>query len=259
MERITHESQRDVSQYCKLYNLDEKKGTRSSVEPTVVSMKVDAQAGAGAGKGLAEEEKSTGFQGGQEAEGAVTPRKEKRELAADEDGDTVFAQGMQDITQGIVEQYAANDILTMILETVYRGLRKSGLKRTVLFVKSHELPVMDARLAFGDSLAELKTWFSIPMAHGEDIFNVALKQEKIIFIKDSEKYNQTGFFPPQYSQNVKHPFFLILIPILVKGKPICMIYVEGERDAFNISNAHFNYLRILQHQAVTAISQKARV
>ncbi len=66
-----------------------------------------------------------------------------------------------------------------------------------------------------------------------------------------------GFFPGWYLQRLSSPRFLILIPIVVNEKPICLIYVEGEKKTFDVSAAHFNYLRILQHQAVMAIRQKA--
>jgi GAF domain-containing protein len=85
-----------------------------------------------------------------------------------------------------------------------------------------------------------------------------LRQEKLLLIRDTEKYGEDGFFPSWYAERIKEPLFLILIPVMVNGKAICLIHIEGKRDAFSVSEAHFNYLRILQNQAAVAIRQKAK-
>ena len=256
MDRITSQSGKDVSKYCEVYNVDLKASSLATrLSGAMVCDGEKEEPGAAGTKAAPDypiDSRETGPAVLDEEAGKADG------LAAREDQDIIFAQGMQDVTQTILEQYEVNDVLIMILETIYRGLKGSGLTRTVLFVRDPSFPVMNARLAFGDSLKELKTWFTIPVVKRNDLFNLALRQEKLLLIKDTEKYGENGFFPSWYAERIKEPLFLILIPVMVNGRAICLIHIEGKRDAFSVSEAHFNYLRILQNQAVVAIRQKAK-
>jgi len=55
---------------------------------------------------------------------------------------------------------------------------------------------------------------------------------------------------------MQQPLLLILLPIVVKGRTIGLVYLEGDPQyADSISSAHLNYLRALHNQIMLAIKQ----
>lgn len=177
-----------------------------------------------------------------------------------DDPETVFVRGLREVSDAFLEECPLDDILTIILETMYRGLKPFGLSKTLLVIRDTRLPVMDVRLALGDSLVHLKSWFSIPLrANGSDVFNAALSEQKNLFISDSRP--GAGETQPQIpkwlQEHIDGPVAIGVLPLYIKKISIGMIYLEGERDFFKkVPQNYLNYLKILHQQAVLAIRQR---
>ena len=63
------------------------------------------------------------------------------------DPEVMLSSGIQDVTNTLVEDYNLNDVLRMVLETIYRSL---GFKHTLIFIRDNKQQLMVARLGFGD-------------------------------------------------------------------------------------------------------------
>ncbi|MCW5626581.1 MAG: HDOD domain-containing protein, partial [Burkholderiales bacterium] len=74
----------------------------------------------------------------------------------------VLSAGIQDITNALGGEYALNDLLRIIVETMYRGI---GFTRVLLCVRDPQNNALKARFGLGRDLdAILKRGFSIPLS-----------------------------------------------------------------------------------------------
>ncbi len=67
-----------------------------------------------------------------------------------EDPDAILLNGIQEITNTLLENYEINDALTMILETMYRGFR---FHHVLLCLLDKRRANVAARFGFGENIA----------------------------------------------------------------------------------------------------------
>ncbi len=169
----------------------------------------------------------------------------------------IFAKGIQDINSAILSNFSLNDIIRIVLETIFRGMHLSERAKALFLIKDTRFPVMSIKFGFGSGIQEMKKWFTIPIGDSNDIFNIAIMKQYDLVIKDLEPGPIKKLLPEWFKNRVFKKTFVILLPILINKKPFGMFYVEGDRDGFEkISGSHLNYLRILRDQTVMAIKQK---
>ncbi len=174
-------------------------------------------------------------------------------LAAPPDPHAVLTAGIQDITNTLVSEYQLNDVLRIILETMYRGM---GFSRVLLCVRDAKMNTMNARFGFGENIDRIMPHFKFPTSYTPDVFHAALSQGVDIFISDVNAENIRTRIPDWYRKLVSAQAF-ILFPIIVDKKPIGMFY--GDKDALGeltIQAKELSLLKTLRNQAVLAIKQK---
>jgi HD-like signal output (HDOD) protein len=178
-----------------------------------------------------------------------------------QDPETIFANGLRDITRAMLDNDGMDDIFRIIMETIYRGLRTAGISRTVLLIRNTSKPMFDVRLAMGDSIASLRKWFCVPVSEKEeDIFSISTQRKKDLLIKDSESQSAERLLPPWLTKAFAVPSYVMVLPTVVKGKTIGLLYIEGKREGLvNILPAHLNYITILHGQALLAIQRRSVV
>lgn len=170
------------------------------------------------------------------------------------DPEATLSNGIQDVTNTLVGEYNLNDVLQMVLETIYRGL---GFKHVIIFSRDVKQGMMVARFGFGEKVAEILPYFKFPLAFEADVFHLALQKGLDIVIEDVLAPNIAGKIPAWYSNNIDSKYFLVL-PIVVNKIAVGLIYADRqESKSFQISNQQLSMLRTLRNQAVLAIKQKA--
>ena len=182
----------------------------------------------------------------EQAEGAS---KESMREASQE----VLAAGIQDITNTLVEDYSLNDLLRMILETMYRGMNFS---RVLLCIKDAKQSSMNGRFGFGDDIDDVLKIFRFSLKYTPDVFHVSLDQGLDILIADIDAENIKSRIPEWYRTNVGAQSF-ILLPIRIDKAAVGLLYAdmvtEGE---LVIQPKELSMLKTLRNQAVLAIKQK---
>ncbi|MBF0560270.1 MAG: HDOD domain-containing protein [Nitrospirae bacterium] len=170
--------------------------------------------------------------------------------------DSIFAKGIQDINSSILSNFALNDVVSIALETMYRGMQLSREARALFLIKDVKLPVMNIRYGFGSEIQELKKWFKIALG-ADDIFNFVMMKQSDLVIKDIESPDISKLLPDWFKNKVFAESFVVLLPIIIEKKPVGLFYVEGDKKGLQkISASQLNYLRILRDQTVVAIRQK---
>ena len=174
------------------------------------------------------------------------------EIEAKPDPEAVLSDGIQDVTNTLVGEYKVNDVLQMVLETIYRGL---GFRRVLIFSRDNKQGLMVARFGFGNGIADILPHFRFPLAFEADVFHLALEKGLDLVIEDVGAENIANKIPAWYSKAVDSRYFLLL-PVVVNKIAVGLIYADmQEAKKLQITPKQLSMLRTLRNQAVLAIKQ----
>ncbi|MBL8487149.1 MAG: HDOD domain-containing protein, partial [Rhodocyclaceae bacterium] len=169
-----------------------------------------------------------------------------------DDAERVLAAGIQDISNSLVEEAALNDIMRIVLETMYRAM---GFKRVLLCLRDAKSGLMVGRFGFGPDAAEIVRQFRFPLSYTPDVFHVATSKAVDIFISDIDDPKIADRVPAWYRRSVPARTF-VLFPMNIKGKPVAMIYCDKDRAGqIVIPEKELTLLKTLRNQALLAIKQ----
>ena len=169
------------------------------------------------------------------------------------DPDAILSAGIQDVTNSMMGDFNLNDILQMILETMYRGM---GFNRALIMNRNNQQATMVARFGFGTGINEVIPRFRFPLQFMPDVFHLSIEKGLDISIADIYALNIADKIPDWYRDAVNAPCF-ILLPLILNGKAIGLFYADMlEAHSLNISQQQLSLLRTLRNQAVLAIKQK---
>ncbi|MFQ3574216.1 MAG: hypothetical protein SNJ53_06250, partial [Thermodesulfovibrionales bacterium] len=189
--------------------------------------------------------------------GGIGTIDEIMEIDSFEKPEDIFTKGIQDINKSLLSGFSLNDVIRVVLETMYRGLQLSQDAKVLFIIKDTKRPVMVVRYGFGADINETKEWFVISIDSSDDIFSRAIKNQKDLIIKNIALQEIANILPDWYKKRIKGELFVILLPIVISGVTIGLYYIEGKRhDMSNLSNMHLNNLKILRDQTVMAIKHK---
>ena len=171
-----------------------------------------------------------------------------------ENATEVLAAGIQDITNTMVEDFKLNDVLRMILETMFRAL---GFRRIVFCLRDAKLDALTGRFGLGDGAEAVAANFKVPLKAGADLFTAVCVKGADTLITDATVAQIAGRLPAWYRERVNAPAFLLL-PMLMKGAPFALIYADkATPGGIELGEKELSLLRTLRNQAVMAFKQSA--
>ena len=169
-----------------------------------------------------------------------------------QDGPSILAAGIQDISNSLVESRPLNDVLRMILETMYRGM---GFTHVLLCIKDGRQGTMNGRFGFGADVARIAREFKFPLSYSADVFHAALSKGADILIADVNGLKIRERIPDWY-RNVVTTQTFALFPLIIKNVPVALIYADREFPGEIVfSEKELSLLRTLRNQALLAIKQ----
>ncbi|OIR17772.1 HDOD domain protein [mine drainage metagenome] len=169
------------------------------------------------------------------------------------DPEAMLTQGIQEITNTLVEEHQLNDVMQMVLETMHRSM---GFNRTLLLVRDVKTNQMLTRFGFGQDIDAVLPKFRFPLDFTADVFHLALSKGADLLIEDISAENIVNKIPAWYKKIVSSQSF-ILLPIIVNAKPVGIFYADMEQaHTMQISPKQLSLLRTLRNQSVLAIKQK---
>ncbi|HEX4327372.1 MAG TPA: HDOD domain-containing protein, partial [Burkholderiales bacterium] len=174
-------------------------------------------------------------------------------VAASREG--MLAAGISDITNTLAGPYDLNDVLRIILETMFRAI---GFTRVLLCTNDARSNTLKGRFGFGGDIDGLvKRGFAIPLTGSRDVFYAALSKGADICIEDVEAEKIRSYVPDWYRALVRARGFF-LFPVMVNKKPLALIYADGDDSAtLRLSDSELSLLKTLRNQAILAIRQKS--
>lgn len=166
--------------------------------------------------------------------------------------EVILMAGIQDISNTLVEGFKLNDVLRIILETMYRA---KGFNRVVLCVRDPRSKMMIGRFGFGPDAQDIAKRFNFGLDFTPDIFHAALSKGVDILISDTRDTKISSRIPEWYRRGINAGTFVIF-PLCIKGNPVAMIYADREfAGEIVIPEKELSLLRTLRNQAVLAIKQ----
>jgi serine/threonine protein kinase len=167
--------------------------------------------------------------------------------------EAILGSGIQDVTTSLVGEFKLNDVLQMVLETMYRGM---GFSRAMILIRDNQQGVMAARFGFGADVRNIIPRFRFPLTFVPDVFHLCIQKSVDIAIEDVNASNIVDKIPTWYKNGINAPCFMLL-PITVKDKVIGLFYADMiEANSLKLSQQQLSLLRTLRNQAVLAIKQK---
>jgi serine/threonine protein kinase len=167
--------------------------------------------------------------------------------------EAILGAGIQDVTESLVSDFNLNDVLQMVLETIYRGI---GFNRALILIRDNRQNAMIAKFGFGPGVEELIPKFRFALPFVADVFHLSLEKGLDIAIEDIHAPNIADKIPAWYRTTINAPCF-ILLPVMLKDKAIGMFYADMlTANSLKVTQHQLSLLRTLRNQAVLAIKQK---
>lgn len=161
-----------------------------------------------------------------------------------------LTDGIQDISNALTGDFSINQIMQMILETIFRAFPGS---RVMLCLKDGKTSSIRGRFGYGDDVNDIIDQFVIPLTYQNDVFHVAFKNNVDIRIDDTLDAKISNKIPDWYHDNVGARSFTIF-PIVIKNSPIALIYIDSAGDKpITINDEQLGLLKTLRNQAILAI------
>lgn len=175
----------------------------------------------------------------------------------------ILAQGIQDITNTLVESFKLHDVLRMVLETILRAL---DCRRVIFCLRDARTGELVGRVGLGDSAEVLKAAFCVPLnvqpGQQPDLFAAVCLKNVDTLIADASAPAVSRLLPGWFRTHVQAPTFLVL-PLRMKrpGQPdviLGMIYADkAEAGGLQVDEGALSLLRTLRNQAIMAFKQAA--
>jgi serine/threonine protein kinase len=171
----------------------------------------------------------------------------------------MLAAGIQDITDTLAgDSFRLNEVLRMVLETMYRAL---GFQRMVFCLRDPASGRLHGRFGLGNRAAALSPLFQVPLRwpanQAPDLFGAVCIKGSDTLIADAHAPAIAQRLPAWYRQQVNAPSFLLL-PMVMKQAPFALIYADqAQAGALQVGDRELALLRTLRNQAVMAFRQAA--
>ena len=167
----------------------------------------------------------------------------------------MLSAGIQDITNALAGPYQLNDVLRIILETMYRAI---GFTRVILCTLDPRSSSLRARLGFGaDADVIIKRGFAVPLAVSRDVFYGAISKGADLCIEDRNSQKIRAYVPEWYRKAIDAHGF-VLFPVVINKKAVALIYADGDEPSkMRFASGELNLLKDLRNQAILAIRQKS--
>jgi eukaryotic-like serine/threonine-protein kinase len=164
----------------------------------------------------------------------------------------LLATGIQDITNAMVEDFELNDVLRMVLETMYRAL---GFRRVLFCLRDPATQSLTGRFGLGDDAAAVAKLFRVPLKDAKDLFGMVCNKGLDTLIRDAGVPNVAQKLPHWYRSQINAPAFLLL-PLQIKGTTFGLIYADkASASDIALDEKELALLKTLRNQAVMAFRQ----
>jgi serine/threonine protein kinase len=169
----------------------------------------------------------------------------------------VLTAGIQDVTNTLAqESFRLNEVLRMILETMYRAL---GFRCVVFALRDPKTGVITGRFGLGEAAQSLAAQFTVSLQGGQgraqDLLAAVCLKGVDTLIADACAANVAARLPDWLRRQPQAQTFLLL-PLAMKGSTFALIYADrAQPGSIAAGEKELSLLRTLRNQALMAFRQ----
>jgi HD-like signal output (HDOD) protein len=190
------------------------------------------------------------------ASGDLIPEEEDPEPVVQLSPEVIVTQGLHEVTALLVGDYSFDDVLRVVLETIYRALGV-GRTRVLFLLKDPSKPILRFRFGFGHTPADATAFEEVVLAGTTDFLSQSVVLDKDIIVRNARIPSVAQALPPWLLKKGVLDRYLLLLPLTIERRAIGLFYIDGEKAAGSIlSPSIINYLKLLRGQVVLAIKRK---
>ncbi len=173
-----------------------------------------------------------------------------------DDAALILTRGVADM-RGASYNVSSGQLITMALETVYKGL---GLSRAIVFLHSNEVGKYIARMCFGDHVQETMSRLVFDDAYQPDVFHAALANDKMIFVENARTPAFVNKLPRWWKEALPTARSFMVLPLTANARPAGFIYGDWDESlpAAKIEPTEILPLNELRVLVVQAVEQRRR-
>jgi hypothetical protein len=163
--------------------------------------------------------------------------------------------GVQDVTEMMASgKCAVNDLVLLVLETLYRSL---GFRFATVCLKDIKSNQYRARITLGEKNAERQAGFVFPAAHARDLFHLAMEKDADLLISDATDTKIRDLIPEWHRSLLPDARSFIVLPLVVHQKPLGLFYADRAQAATEGMPADETALiRTLKRQVLTVLHSR---
>ena len=192
---------------------------------------------------------------GQEVAPGTELAPEGRTVALDDlykdESRTILMNGVQEITNTLVEDFRLDDLILMILETMFRGFRFNCVIFCMMEQKRRRV---QARFGLGRDIDAMIKNFGFKIEKSQDLFNIAVSETRDFLIDDSNDPDIKAKVPRWYRKTVNAPSFMVY-PIFIDKVCLGLFYADKENEGPPIPETQLSFMKTLRNQLILAIKQ----
>ena len=161
----------------------------------------------------------------------------------------LLAAGVHEIAAVMSEPYQTNDVVRMVLETMFRAL---GFRRIVFCLRDGKADTLSGRFGLGEGCDVVAQAMKIDLKAQGDLFAAVCAKGVDTLITNATDARMATRLPTWYRKDVGAQSFLLL-PLLARGKPFALIYADQDAPGgIGVDEQELALLRTLRNQAVAA-------
>ena len=161
--------------------------------------------------------------------------------------------GVQEISDSIIDGASLNDAMIMVIETLYSGF---NFTRVMFCMINRKDATVDARFGFGQDIDELLKTFRVPIRREIDIFNMALTKHQDFVIDNIDAPEIRDMIPGWYREKM-HSKSLIIYPIVINKVPMGFIYADNNTPTQLSTHEQISIIKTLRNQIILSIRQNS--
>jgi HD-like signal output (HDOD) protein len=173
-------------------------------------------------------------------------------VASDPNG--VLINGLQELTNMLLENAHPKDMLQVVAELLYRS---GSFDNVVICTVDPANQFLTGRIAHGGQAGALRAGFRIPMAFNADVFHAAISKNADVLITDTGADNIRGRIPAWYARLGTARSFLLL-PMSVGQRTVALIYADRRDVPMQVSQQTLGLIKSLRNQITMALRNRPR-
>lgn len=167
-----------------------------------------------------------------------------------EEAEAMLSAGIAEVTTSMAsDSFKLNEVLKLILDTIYKGL---GFDRVVFCLRDPKTGHLSGRIGLGHGADQMAKRFLVDARGPQpaDLFGAACLKGADTLIADGRSSTLGPRLPSWYRGAPAHSF--MLLPMMLKGAPFALIYVDRNSTPIDFGERELTLLRTLRNQAVMA-------